>query len=187
MNRREPLIAGRYAAPAAFLQVLQELLYVFGRQMFYLQLIDLLLHLAGDERDQQSQRIPVTALGVSCQIAFAHQMLQQKTSYPGTKSGFSHGSPPGTHNARSAARPPAATPGSSSGKPAWRRYSHVRGRWPDGVRAFARRRPARTRTSDDGPQSCGGYAANGVNRPMPDFPSCRPWAIYIVFSPLCFM
>ena len=91
-----------YAAPAGFLQVLQKLPDVFGRKMIYFELIHFFVHFAGDERDEQRQGIAITTLRIPRQIAFANQMLKEKTAHPRSESGLSHDTPPGGHTAQSA-------------------------------------------------------------------------------------
>src|ERR1051325_3426831 len=104
MDCCQSLIARRNAAPANFFQVLQKLSDIFRRKMTYFELIHFFAYFAGDERNEQRQGITITTLRIPRQIAFANQMLQEKTAHPGSKSSLSHDTPPGEHTAQNAAR-----------------------------------------------------------------------------------
>jgi hypothetical protein len=52
VNHGEPLVARCQAAPARLLQVLKKLLHVLRAEVIDVELIDLLVHLTGDERDE---------------------------------------------------------------------------------------------------------------------------------------
>ncbi len=81
--------------------------------MIYFKLIHGFVHLASDERDEQCQGIAITLLRISSQIAFANQMLEEKTPHPRSEPGLSHNAPPGGHTAQTAPTRRVAVPGSS--------------------------------------------------------------------------
>ena len=102
MDCCEALVACRYAAPAGRLQMLQKLSDVLSRKVIYLKLIHGLVRLASDKRDEQPQGIAITLLRIPRQIAFANQMLQEKTPHPRSEPGLSHDTPPAGHTAQTA-------------------------------------------------------------------------------------
>src|SRR5712692_2283148 len=158
MQGRQSLVAGRHAAPTRLLQVLKEQPHVLWRDVIDTELIDRLADLARDKWDQQNQRVAVTLLRVTRQIAFAHQVLQQKTPHPGSELRLvSHGAPPEKHIVQSAPTLAGATPGSSSDRPGWRRCGHARDKSITAAAVFARRRLVGTRTSVGGRRN---YAAD---------------------------
>ncbi len=110
MDRSESLVTRCQHAPSLLLQVLKELLHVRRSDMIDVEFIDWFVNLAGNERDEQSQRIAVATLRVARQIAFAHQMLKEKTPDPGTQLGrLSHVAPPERRTAQSVLRPRTTT------------------------------------------------------------------------------
>ena len=68
MDHREPLITRCQHALSLVLQVFKELLHIRRRDMIDVEFIDGFANLAGNERDEQSQRIAVAALGVARQM-----------------------------------------------------------------------------------------------------------------------
>jgi hypothetical protein len=82
VDGRQSDVPGGDRAATLLLEIPQEPLDHLRRQLFDGQLLDRMLDLLTDKRQEQDQRITVAGLGIAGQIAFADEMLQQKSTNP---------------------------------------------------------------------------------------------------------
>jgi hypothetical protein len=85
MNRGQPLVASGNRTLPRLLQIGQEEPHQIRRYIDHHQSVHRLVQFVGNERNQQSEGIAVTALRVAGQIAFGYQMFEQKTPHPGPR------------------------------------------------------------------------------------------------------
>src|SRR5471032_1170643 len=111
VNRRETQVASDAAAAPFLLQILEEGTHqrwreVVNRQAIHRRLADFV-----QVWKQEDERIAITDLRITSQIAVSDKVLQQKTTDPRADHGLvTHGAPPVEHSARSADWPHAAIP-----------------------------------------------------------------------------
>ena len=100
VDRCQPLIARPHAAPAIFLDMIEELSNNVGRDVGDRQTIDSGLLHVNRKWDQQPERVPIAALRVRGEIALPDHVLQEETPYPWAEHlSVTHGTPP-WHSAR---------------------------------------------------------------------------------------
>ncbi len=118
----------------------------------------------GDEGDQQRKRVSVTPLGVRREVAFAHQVLEQKPTDPRSQEvRFTHGAPPVARSAQIADSRVRAAPGSSSGSVGSTRAVRGRDTSTGAVTSAGRPPLLGTTRADGGRQRCAVYAGSGIN------------------------
>ncbi len=109
----QALIARGTCAPALLLDILQEGAYALGADLLHGQLVKGLMTLAGDERQQEPQRIAVAQLRLTRKIAFNDEVLKEETADPGAQqSGVIHDPPPAGRSVQSDDSPHEAIPAS---------------------------------------------------------------------------
>src|SRR5260370_27622132 len=82
MDHCQSLIARRHAATTRLLQVLKEQSHLLGCDIADSKPIDVFVKFGYDEWKHQGQRVAVTSLRITRQIAFTHQMFQEKAAAP---------------------------------------------------------------------------------------------------------
>ena len=111
MNRRQALVACRRGAVPGVFDLSKKLPHALGRDVDDRQTIDRHVRLGADERDDQRQRVSITALRVAREIALVDQMLQEKAANPRSEQPvIAHDGPPDRHSARSGGSLLAAAP-----------------------------------------------------------------------------
>src|SRR5262249_37760785 len=146
-----------------------------GREILHTEPVDRLADAAGDEGQEQTQRVAVALLRVAGQVPLADKVLQQEAPHPWAQQGaVSHDSPPLWHSPRSGRwlRPTVRV--SCSDKPRWRRDERAPGR-PTARAATSARLPlADTRTSIGGPRRCAAGRADAAGNARRRSGGCRP-------------
>src|SRR5215831_5307435 len=142
VDGRQSLVAGSSRTLSGLLQMGEKGANQIRRQVHYREPVHRFAQLFSCKWKEKEKRIAVAALRVARQVAFVHEVFEEKAPNPDAEE-VTHGVPPG-RSVRSAGWLPAIVRASWSDTAGWQRYANGRDRLPAVARGVAHRRLAGT-------------------------------------------
>jgi hypothetical protein len=81
---RKPLAPCTDGAPADLFDVIEEASQHIGRQIEYIEAVDVCLMVVGSVRKEKGEGVAIASLRVSAEVAFRNQMIKKEALHPST-------------------------------------------------------------------------------------------------------